>query len=175
MNRQIDPKIVEVGGRKFSIYPFGAFYCANLSGELTRFFGPFIGGAAPILQALMSEDKQDTNIAELMPGLTSALENMDGNKVEYLLAKLLIAQNNIYFEGQDDFGNKQIKALTKDVADGLFVQEIQDMYILAFEVIRLNFGGFFGKLLGQYGLQDLVGKILTTATTETSTSVSSST
>lgn len=173
MNRQIDPKIVEVGGRKFSIYPFGAFYSANLSGELTRFFGPFIAGGAPILQALMSDDKQDTNIAELLPGMMSAMENLDGNKVEAMLTKLLIAQGNIYVEAQDDFGNKAIKALTRDVADNLFVQDVQDMYILAFEVIRLNFGGFFGKLLGQYGLQELVGKMLTTATTESSTSASS--
>ena len=41
--------------------------------------------------------------------------------------------------------------LDMDLVNEIFCGEVQDMFILAFYVIRLNFNGFFKKLAGRFG------------------------
>lgn len=162
---------VKIDGRNFAIYPFGAFYAANLSGELARFIGPFVAGGAPLLKMMASDNKDadDLDINEVMPGVYKALEGLDGNKVEELLRKLLIIKGNVAVTVTNDFGVAEMKTLNGDIADEIFAQDIQNMYILAFHVIQVNFKGFFRKLLAQSGLQGVAEKILSSNNTDNST------
>ena len=41
--------------------------------------------------------------------------------------------------------------LTEDLANEVFCEDVQDMFLLAFEVIRTNYNGFFKKLGGRFG------------------------
>ena len=65
------------------------------------------------------------------------------------MKKLLIDNKNISVEGEATDGDT--KPLTMDLANEVFCGEIQDMYILCFEVIKINFKGFFEKIGAQFG------------------------
>ena len=69
--------------------------------------------------------------------------------MERILKHLLIAGNNVSFGAPDD----DPKILTEDLANEVFCADVQDMFLLAFEVIRSNYNGFFKKLGGQFGSQ----------------------
>ncbi len=70
---------------------------------------------------------------------------IDGNRMEKLMKKLLLG-GHIAVELEDENGNTEEEELTQDLADEIFCGNIQDMFVLCFHVIRLNFRGFFGKL-----------------------------
>jgi len=73
-----------------------------------------------------------------------------------LLRDLLVRGNNIAV----DF-NSETKPLTEDLVNELFCGDVQDMYILAFHVIKINYGGFFGKLGTQSGkVAELAQKLM---------------
>lgn len=73
------------------------------------------------------------DIEEAMPAISSALSTISGDKVERMMRRLLIDQQNISVQGEDTDGNTVI--LDKDLADEVFCGELQDMFILCYEVI----------------------------------------
>ena len=98
----------------------------------------------------------DTDLATIAPEITKAFESLSGDAVEKLLRDLLVRGNNIAV----DF-NSETKPLTEDLVNELFCGDVQDMYILAFHVIKINYGGFFGKLGTQSGkVAELAQKLM---------------
>ena len=91
----------------------------------------------------------DMNIDEMAPALTCAAATLSGEKIEYLVRKLLINHRNISVVAA---GSEKAELLTEDLLNELFCGDIQDMFILAAEVVRINFDGFFGKLGSQFGV-----------------------
>lgn len=73
------------------------------------------------------------------------------------MKKLLIAHKNVVVElpvmDEDDVetGEYSQEILDMDIVNEIFCGDVQDMFILAFYVIRLNFNGFFKRLAGQSG------------------------
>ena len=51
----------------------------------------------------------------------------------------------------DEDGNQHAERLTSDLVNEIFCGEVQDLFILCFYVIRLNFNGFFKKITGLSG------------------------
>lgn len=49
-------------------------------------------------------------------------------------------------EVPNQYGEKETVRLDSDLADELFCGDVQDLFVLCFHVIRLNFNGFFKKL-----------------------------
>ena len=157
-----------IGENTFYIRPFSAFVAANISGELSAVLAPVLGSLGPLLgdtnlgsaaQQLEPEFSKDKTAADvmgmdiekIMPVMASAFSNVSGDKFEHLMKRLLVDNQNISVEGEGTDGS--VKILSKDLADEIFCGEIQDMFILCFEVIKVNFGGFFKKLAGQFGSQ----------------------
>jgi hypothetical protein len=133
-----------IDGNKFFIRPLPAFKSANLSGDLAALIIPILTAVAP----LAGENLMDVDAAEAAPAMASGLSGVSGDKIELMLKKLLVTYNNVSVqpEGKDD-----AQYLTEDLANEIFCGEVQDMFILAFEVIKSNFNGFFKKLGGQFG------------------------
>ena len=133
-----------IGENTFYIRPFGAFAAANISGELAALLSPILAGIAPLFGGLDTGDNGsdaaanplDMDIEEAMPAISSALSTISGDKVERMMRRLLIDQQNISVQGEDTDGNTVI--LDKDLADEVFCGELQDMFILCYEVIKLN-------------------------------------
>ena len=142
----------KLGGNTFFVRPFGAFKAANMSGEILSLLTPVIAGVAPlVLGADVKEDNAsilDMDAEKAAPHLANAMSGISGDKLEALLKKLLIQYKNISVElaGQND-----AQLLTEDIANEIFCGDTQDMFILAFDVIQVNYSGFFGRLGGQYG------------------------
>lgn len=156
-----------IGENTFYLKPFPAFVAVNISGELAALLTPMIGGLAALLGGGASsgsespesaaESVMDIDIDDALPAMTKAFSGLSGDKFERLMKKLLIDHKNISVEGEATDGN--VKLLTYDLANEVFCGDVQDMYILCFEVIRLNFKGFFSKLGAQFGsLKDLLPK-----------------
>jgi len=146
----------QVGDNIFYIHPFAAFTAANLSGELAALVSPLLSGLSAIV-GNDTENIMDVEIDTALPAISDAFSSISGDKVERLMKKLLIDNKNISVENPET-GRPEI--LTMDLANEIFCGELQDMFILCFEVIRLNFGSFFKKLGARFGgLQGLLEKV----------------
>jgi hypothetical protein len=132
----------EIGGRTFYIRPFPAFTAANISGELAGVLAPALAGLAPIALSGGESDVMNLDVSSF----SGALSGLSGDKVERLLKKLLTQNNNISVDVTDEDGNTKVKPLDNDLANEIFCGSAQDMFILAVEVINVNFRGFFEKL-----------------------------
>lgn len=149
--KQLEPRSKTIGGNTFYIRPFPAFKAANLSGELAALITPMLGALAPFLGTAMNEGSEglfDVNVEDAAPAIAGAFSSISGDKLESLLKKLLTAHGNIAVELES---GGEAQKLTEDVANEIFCGDTQDMFILAFEVIRINFNGFFKKLGGLSG------------------------
>lgn len=151
-----------IGDNTFYIRPFPAFKAANLSGELFSTLVPIIGGLLPAFSG-NAENITDQEVEAVMPAFSSAMSTLSGDKIESLMKKLLIDSENISVGGEDS-----LELLTMDDANELFCGDVQDMYILCFYVIQINFKGFFKRLKDQFGdqitaLQEKAATFLNTA------------
>lgn len=135
--RQDESKDVEIGGYVYHIFPFSAFKAANLSGELFAIVGPALQGLASL---------KDVDADVNFDTFKAFFATLNGDKVEGLLRRLLIANRNISVDY-----NGERKWLTGEMADTLFCGAMTQMYKLAFEVIKLNYGDFFGGLGALFG------------------------
>jgi len=167
--KQLETTQKVIGDYTFYIRPFPAFVAANISGELASVLTPMIGGIAPLIGGDNGEDIMDMDVEKALPSVSAAFSGLSGDKFESMMRKLLINNGNISIEGEATEG-KTMK-LTYDLANEVFCGEVQDMFVLCFEVIRLNFGGFFKKLGARFGnLQGLLEKVApSTKDTEPST------
>ena len=171
----------KIGDYTFYIRPFPAFTAANISGDLASLVAPMIGAFAPLIgdtkkpAGEVASNIMDADIEEALPAITNAFSSLSGDQFERLMKKLLIDSENISVEGEATDGNTMI--MNRDLADEVFCGEIQDMFILCFEVIKLNFKGFFKKLGGRSGgLRDIIQKATQTSENgENSTPASSAT
>lgn len=150
-----------IGENTFYIKKFPAFTCANLSGELASLVTPVVSALLPLLGASDGEEGFDLDKIEIenaLPALNTALSGISGDKIERLMRKLLVEHANVSFSGPitDDVP----KRLSFDLANEIFCGDIDDMLILCFEVVRLNFNGFFKKLGDRFGsLQGVIQKL----------------
>lgn len=166
-----------IGENTFYIVPFAAFTAANISVELTAILSPMIGSMGAVVgeidmnEAMKAanqpsfstentseeagsfavEDIMNMDMEKLMPALARAFGSLSGDKFERLMRRLLVDNQNISVQGEATDG--RVVNLSKDLADEIFCGEIQDMLILCYEVIKVNFSGFFRKLGVQFGRQ----------------------
>jgi len=140
-----------LGDNTYYVRPFGAFKAANMSGEIMSLLTPILAGVAPIIAGaeIVGDNISllDMDAEKAAPHLSNAMSGINGDKLEALLRKLLIQHKNISVE----VDGKEAQPLTADLADELFCGDTQDMFILAFDVIKVNYSGFFKKLGGQFG------------------------
>lgn len=145
--RQMEPTKEKVGGKDFYITPFAAFKAANLTGELASVLAPLLGVLAPLVNS--DEGLMDIDVskaANAMAGCTA----IDGDKLEKLMQKLLLG-GHIAVEVENEEGEIEPQRLDMELANEVFCGEVQDMFILCFHVIKLNFNGFFKKFAGLSG------------------------
>ena len=166
-----------INGNKFYIRPFPALKCAYISGEVFSFLSPILSSLIPIATEALKNDNEgagvyDKDITSAITVLSNGLGTINGLKVESLLKKLLFEYKTISVEQE---GENEAQLLTEELADEVFCGEVQDMFVLAYEVIRVNFPGIFKKLDGQFGnvLDGLLKKMKASINTESSTLSSS--
>lgn len=147
--KQMEPTKETVGGYNFYIKPFAAFKAANLTGELASVLAPLFGALAPLVSDQKEGSLMDVDAAQAAEALSNCT-NISGDKMEKLMQKLLLG-GHIVVELPDEEGEFKPERLDMDIANEIFCGEVQDMFILCFHVIKLNFNGFFKKIAGLSG------------------------
>lgn len=155
--KRMDVTEKQVGENVFYLKPFPAFTAANISGELAALITPMVSALAPLLGGkATAADIMSVELEDAAPAITGAFSTLSGDKVERLMKKLLIENQNISVDNPD---TGRTEVLSMDLANEIFCGEVQDMFLLCFEVVKINFGGFFKKLGAQFGdLQGLTEK-----------------
>lgn len=155
--RRMEPKTETVGRHKFYITPFSAFKAANMTGELASVLAPLLGAMAPLLDDRGSGDGSDggghKSLMDIDAGKAAQAMmgcSISGDKLEKLTKKLLLG-GHIVVEAPNEDGEIEPQTLDMDLADELFCGDVQDMFILCFHVIKLNFNGFFKKFAALSG------------------------
>lgn len=147
--KQLEAHSVAIGENTFYIRPLPAFKAANMSGELASLVLPILTGLAPMLGGTDADKGLfDVDLEAAAPTIAEAFTSLSGDKLEAILKHLLIAGRNISVETPE---SDKAVLLTEDLANELFCAEVQDMFMLAFEVIRTNYNGFFKKLAARFG------------------------
>ena len=85
----------------------------------------------------------DDDLGNAAPQLTAAFAGLSGDKLEKLLKKLLCSQNIV--------PKSTGEWLTEEQADEIFCGQVDLMYVLAFHVLKENFGGFFERAASLFG------------------------
>lgn len=150
--KQMEKSKQNVGGVEFYISPFPAFKAANLTGELASVLAPLLGVLAP----LVGDGKNglmDIDVSKAADAI-SGCSNIDGDKLEKLMQKLLLG-GHIVAEIENERGEVEPKRLDKDTVNEMFCGDVQDMFVLCFHVIKLNFNGFFKRFANLSGKEEL--------------------
>lgn len=150
----LETRSVAIGENTFYIRPLPAFMAAKMSADLAALILPLLSGFAP-LAAKMEKNGEaekglfdiDIEMEDAVPAIAGAFSSLSGDRLEAVLKHLLITGKNVSMEMPE--GKAQL--LTMDLANEVFCTDVQDMFLLAFEVIRTNYNGFFEKLGGQFG------------------------
>lgn len=172
--KQLESREVTVGENIFYIRPLPAFKAANLSGELAALVLPLVTGLTSLIPAGTTAENIgnglfDIDVKDAGPAISAAFSSLSGDKIEAILKHLLIAGKNISVE----VPGERVQILTEDLANEVFCEDVQDMFILAFEVIRTNYNGFFKKLGGRFGpVVEALKKTVTPSQTSTESSTS---
>jgi hypothetical protein len=155
--KQLEPKKETIGGLNFYIRPFPAMVAANLTGDLASLLTPVLAALMPLVGDDEDGDLMDIDVNDAAASISKSMEGFSGSKVESMMKKLLIAHKNVVVElpvmDEDDVetGEYSQEILDMDIVNEIFCGDVQDMFILAFYVIRLNFNGFFKRLAGPSG------------------------
>lgn len=172
--KQLESREVTVGENIFYIRPLPAFKAANLSGELAALVLPLVTGLTPLIPAGTTAENMgnglfDIDVKDAGPAISAAFSSLSGDKIEAILKHLLIAGKNVSVE----VPGERVQILTEDLANEVFCEDVQDMFILAFEVIRTNYNGFFKKLGGRFGpVVEALKQTVTPSQTSTESSTS---
>ena len=141
-----------IGENTFYLKPFPAFVAANISGELTALISPMLGALGGVVgEDADNFDIRNVKVDDAVPAVSKAFNGITGDKVEDLMKKLLVQHKNIAVSGPAT--GDATKQLDMDLANEVFCGELQDMYALCFEVIKLNYAGFFRKFGDLFGGQ----------------------
>ena len=168
--KQFNIQEKRIGENTYYLRPFPAMYGAVISGKLASVVAPIIGELGPAIGAvaksgtkpnaekesdadgkldLGSIDISNLEIDDVLPAIGAALSHLDGDKIESLIRDLLINGGNVSVCGSDTDGDTLV--LNQDLVNEIFCGELQDMLLLCYEVIRMNYKGFFKKLADQFG------------------------
>ena len=172
--KQMEVTEKTIGEYTFYIRPFPAFTASNISGELSAVLVPLISSLVPALQGTQDGggdiDISKAEMGDVLPSVSAAFGSLSGDRFESLMKRLLITYKNISVSGEATDG--EAKLLTYDLANEVFCGEVQDMFILCWEVIKINYSGFFGKIKSRFGnLTGFMEKMTDTKNGENSTTV----
>lgn len=155
--KQMEITEKKIGENSFYIKPFPAFTAANISGDLAVLITPIVSA----LSALVGQGKEnvmDMDVEDTLPSLATAFAGLSGDQFERLMKKLLIDHKNISVESEVTGG--EVKVMSIDIANEVFCGDVQDMFVLCWEVLKINYSGFFGKISRRFGnLQQVIQSV----------------
>lgn len=146
ISKQMEIIEYSLDGCTFYIYPLPAFTAANLSGEVISLLAPLLGGVASAFKGSgedgSAKNIMDMDISEAAPGICAAFSSLSSDKMEKLLRKLLNSGNvGVRMDGSAD-----AQPLTEELCNEVFCRNVQNMFLVAFQVLKVNYSDFFGSI-----------------------------
>ena len=152
--KMIQPVEKKIGRYTFYIYPLPAFTAARLSTEVIGLLSPLVAGVAGAFKdsssAVDSSEKKslmDMDVGEAAPYIAGAFSSLSADKVERLIRDLLLG-GNVAVREED---SPDAEYLTEDKCNEVFRGNTQNMFILAFYVLKENYGDFFESIGNRSG------------------------
>lgn len=169
--KMMQPAEKQIGKYTFYIYPLPAFDAARLSTEVIGLLSPLVGG---IVNAFKnsgndnseSDDKEkkslmDMDVSEAAPYIANAFSFLSADKVERLIRELLLGGCVAVREDE----SQDAEYLTEDKCNEVFRGNTQNMFVLAFYVLKENYSDFFESIGIQSGnVTDAVKKMISPVT-----------
>lgn len=158
--KQTEKKEFLVCGHSFFVNKFPAMKSASISADLAKVIGPAIGGLFSLIGTGEQGRKSDGDANGILDGIDpkdavsvigSSLGTLDGDEMERIIKRLLLDYNNISVSGPVTEG--KVKPLDLDLFNEIFCGETQDIFVLCWDVINLNFQSFFKNIGRQFGDQ----------------------
>lgn len=155
-NAMLKQTEVQIDGTSFFISPFPVFTAARITAQLSKTLSPVLGALVALAGDDFGDNENAEEVADLsnddiissIPAFTAAMEGIKPMEFEKMLRELLVNSRNIAYKN-DDYPSGEI--LTEDAINALFAGKNQNMYILAYHVIKNNFSGFFEKFRARSG------------------------
>lgn len=152
--KMMQPTEQKIGGNTFYIYPLPAFTAANLSADVVSLLAPLVGGIAGAVASRSQDDGMeeskglmDMDVSEAAPHIAGAFSSLSADKTERLLRNLLMNKNVAVKQE----GSLDVDYLTEDKCNEIFCGNVQNMFVLAFHVIKVNYGDFFESIGSRSG------------------------
>jgi hypothetical protein len=158
-----EQKIV-IDGVTFQVAPFMAVEGLRLKAHLVRTFGPALGELLGGINSV--RDIGDLNLGgnSISKGLEKLLEQLDEDKFEALIKRLLTNVIALWTEG----GKSRSIAFNEDFSAAMqlvFLGKLFSIYELVIFVLRVNYPDFFDKVVSGIGRKMRI--TLTSGTEET--------
>ncbi|MCD8201908.1 MAG: hypothetical protein LUD47_07580 [Clostridia bacterium] len=143
MSKYDETKEYKVGGHSYFVKPFRAMTAVRLSADVLKIITPFFDG---FVQGDNLSDLKNLDLSVIVDGLEKCLADTDGKQIEDALEKLLIRHDNIAvdYDGQTQY-------LTEEILDEWMAGDIENIFVLAFYVVKENYQGFFARFSTQSG------------------------
>lgn len=155
--KMMQPAEKHIGRYTFYIYPLTAFAAARLSTEIISLLAPLVGGIAGALKGGGSDENgndggnrkslMDMDVSEAAPYLAGLFSSLSADKTEMLLRELLLGGQVAVSEEE----SQDAEYLTEDKCNEVFRRNTQNMYVLAFYVLKENYGDFFESIGNRSG------------------------
>lgn len=165
--KMMQPAEKQIGRYMFYIYPLPAFTAARLSTEVIGLLSPLVGGIANAFKNSGNDDSEsddkekkslmDMDISEATPYIANAFSSLSADKVERIIRELLLGGCVAVREDE----SSDAEYLTEDKCNEVFRGNTQNMFVLAFYVLKENYGDFFENIGNQSGsVTEAVKKIV---------------
>lgn len=152
--KMMQPIEQKIGGNTFYIYPLPAFTAANLSADVISLLAPLVSGIAGAVASRSQDDGteesiglMDMDVSEAAPHIAGAFSSLSAEKTERLMRNLLMNKNVAVKQE----GSLDVEYLTEDKCNEIFCGNVQNMFVLAFHVIKVNYGDFFESIGSRSG------------------------
>lgn len=134
-----------VGENTFYITPFPALEAVRISGELANMLAPLLSAILPLAKGLGDKGFSvlDVDMGDVARAMNSI--NINGDDLEKMVKNLLL-KKNIGVEYEDEDGEMESAFLDRDLLNEIFCGSIDELFMLCWHVINVNYGGFFTML-----------------------------
>lgn len=150
----IDPKLVEVGNKTFSIKPMDPFTALAVLGDLQKVVLPVIGNLASGIDSnTKNTELLDVDMSKIGPALALAANQIDGQTIA-VLAKKLITKDLISVQ----FENGEQSKMDETAVSKAFTGSMGEMLQLIWKIIEVNYGDFFTLIPKDFG-RALIAKL----------------
>ncbi|MBE6725093.1 MAG: hypothetical protein E7576_07890 [Ruminococcaceae bacterium] len=163
----------DIGEYSFYVTPFPAMKSAGIAADVAKVIGPALGG---FISLVGGNGTEEANADNLLAGIDSqkavsvigeALSSLNGDEMERIISRLLLDNNNVSVSGPyTDF--KAVR-MNREAFDEVFCCEAQNIFVLCWDVINLNYKSFFKNIALQFGNQTESTESLTTSAMESLT------